>query len=643
MSGRYRGASTDEEMSTDEEKKRRKYRKSGGEGPSLAGIMSTLAVVLGIVILVLVAVHHSNHAKHAEETRIVEEPCDPTAPVLFWGNDLNNSNYRDCDPIDSSNIEDLGLHCYLNVGASVSAKPTIYDGVAYFPTWENLSNTTAGGKLWAVYVDTCQVKWSRYISYYTDIDGDVARVSPAIDPVAGRYVVLGSGQGVNAGGAFVFAADTSDGAFKWITQVHPHPLSIITTSMVIDNDLIWGGVASREEAAAAFIPNYNITFQGSAFLLSANTGAFLNEFNTALDNTTGNAIWGSTPIVDPTGQKACFTTGNNYNEDNVSEVCYDDDDYRGCLLAKGNLVNAFVCLDMTGFELEWAHSVTGLDAWNVACVIPGNPSNNCPEIPGPDYDFGQGPMLGAVRNSTHTRRALFAGQKSGIFWAIDYETGDIIWSNQVAPGSTLGGFEWGSALSPQGIFAANANRDYNDYEVSVSANYQGGVVPSGTITCSGSWVRLDTNTGRVLWQTIDPVGVIGSDDCDLLREEVFPAPDLKQVEAAPRLPGLPMQKGRRNAPGHAEGPLAYALGPVSVVNDVMFAGSMTGFLYGMDANNGKIKFSFDTGGSYNTAPAVWNGHVITGSGYERFGLGEPQEYLFVFKIGGDSAPPSYPA
>lgn len=93
-----------------------------------------------------------------------------------------------------------------------------------------------------------------------------------------------------------------------------------------------------------------------------------------------------------------------------------------------------------------------------------------------------------------------------------------------------------------------------------------------------------------------------------------------------------MQKGRRNAPGHADGPLAYALGPVTVVNDVMFAGSMTGFLYGMDANNGKIKFSFDTGGSYNTAPAVWNGHVITGSGYERFGLGAPQEYLYVFKL-----------
>lgn len=75
---------------------------------------------------------------------------------------------------------------------------------------------------------------------------------------------------------------------------------------------------------------------------------------------------------------------------------------------------------------------------------------------------------------------------------------------------------------------------------------------------------------------------------------------------------------------------------MTLVNDVLFAGSMTGFLYGMDASTGEILFSYDTGGSYNTAPTAWDSYLVTGSGYARFGLGPGQSNFYVFKLGGNS-------
>jgi outer membrane protein assembly factor BamB len=38
-----------------------------------------------------------------------------------------------------------------------------------------------------------------------------------------------------------------------------------------------------------------------------------------------------------------------------------------------------------------------------------------------------------------------AGQKSGIYYALDPDTGALLWQTQVGPGSSLGGIEWGSA------------------------------------------------------------------------------------------------------------------------------------------------------------------------------------------------------
>ena len=55
------------------------------------------------------------------------------------------------------------------------------------------------------------------------------------------------------------------------------------------------------------------------------------------------------------------------------------------------------------------------------------------------------------------------GQKSGIYWALNPATGDILWSSVVGPGGTLGGIEWGTATDGQGIYVAISNNGHKPY------------------------------------------------------------------------------------------------------------------------------------------------------------------------------------
>ena len=42
---------------------------------------------------------------------------------------------------------------------------------------------------------------------------------------------------------------------------------------------------------------------------------------------------------------------------------------------------------------------------------------------------------------------VLAGQKSGHAWALDADTGKVLWSHRVGEGTALGGVHWGIAVS----------------------------------------------------------------------------------------------------------------------------------------------------------------------------------------------------
>ena len=83
------------------------------------------------------------------------------------------------------------------------------------------------------------------------------------------------------------------------------------------------------------------------------------------------------------------------------------------------------------------------------------------------------------------------------------------------------------------------------------------------------------------------------------------------------------------------------MGPTTVANGVMYAGSMdpTGSnMFALDAATGKILWRYSSGGSVNSAPAIVNGTVYWGSGYgELSSLGyTDNDELYAFTIGGTS-------
>ena len=62
----------------------------------------------------------------------------------------------------------------------------------------------------------------------------------------------------------------------------------------------------------------------------------------------------------------------------------------------------------------------------------------------------------------------------------------------------------------------------------------------------------------------------------------------------------------------------WAFGPVSVPNGMVYAGAIDpkGYMRALDATTDKILWSFASGGSMASGPAIADGMVFWGSGYE---------------------------
>src|SRR4029078_6399134 len=102
-------------------------------------------------------------------------------------------------------------------------------------------------------------------------------------------------------------------------------------------------------------------------------------------------------------------------------------------------------------------------------------------------------ILCAVKNPMGGHRLLVGtGAKSGIYWALDAATGQIVWSTQAGPGSTLGGIQWGSATDGVRSDTAETNPASLPYDNDPNLPH------------NGSWAALDPATGAILWQTSDP-------------------------------------------------------------------------------------------------------------------------------------------
>ena len=205
------------------------------------------------------------------------------------------------------------------------------------------------------------------------------------------------------------------------------------------------------------------------------------------------------------------------------------------------------------------------DVWNASCS--GQGKENCPENPNGDTDVGTSPIIRTLPNG---HDILVVGQKSGVVHGLDPDKrGEIVWQTRIGKGSALGGVLWGLAADNDVAYAPLSDV----------------LVPGG----GGGLFALKVASGEQVWHT------------------------------PPETPACKEKKGCSPA----------QMAPVTLINGVVFSGSMDGHLRAYDTSDGKVIWDFDTlrdfetvngvkahGGSMNaTGPTIAGGMMFVNSGY----------------------------
>jgi polyvinyl alcohol dehydrogenase (cytochrome) len=373
----------------------------------------------------------------------------------------------------------------------------------------------------------------------------------------------------------------------WKTKIDNHPVARVTGSPVFHNGRLYVGVASGEETSGS-VPDYECCrFRGSLVALSAATGSqvwktyTIEEAKPTTKNKIGTQMWGpsgapiwTSPVIDVKRNAVYVTSGNNYSDPPTKTS------------------DAFIAMDLDSGKILWSRQMTSSDAWNTACRL--EDKSNCAESEGPDFDFASPPIL--VTLSTG-RRALVAGQKSGMVHAIDPDReGAILWQMRVGKGGINGGVQWGSSADQSNVYVA-----LSDLGRIAIPNSQG-TVPDPKV--GGGMFALRLDNGERVWYTAPP-------SCGD-RERCSPA----QSAAVSAIPG------------------------------VVFSGSVDGHLRAFDTGTGSIIWDFDTvrtyetingvpahGGSLNVGgPAISGGAIFVNSGYVQNGI--PGNVLLAISVDG---------
>jgi polyvinyl alcohol dehydrogenase (cytochrome) len=482
--------------------------------------------------------------------------------------------------IKTSNVQTLKPKWIFTTGGDVSARAAVVNGVAYFPDW--------AGNIYAVNTTTGALIWSNQISSYGLAAGTVSRTSPA---VSGGVVYIGTQYNANAPtgqSGYLLAINASTGTLKWMVQPDTsNQFPVITSSPVISGGYVYVGMTSNEEYAASD-PSYPCcSVIGSVVAVKASSG--LKKWQTFLapNGYSGANVWGSTPVVDTSRNLLYVGVGNNYSVPVAPAYtdCINGGGTPVTCLASNDYADSIVALNLSTGAVEWSTRLmnwnqqdtegvaNGTDFWNTSCGGYFGPPINCPANPGPDYDFASGPQEITYQSASGPVTIIGAGQKSGIYYALNPSTGALLWQTQVGPGSSLGGMEWGSASDGNLIYVAIANF----YGFPNAGGY------------AGSWAALDPQTGNIVWSVPDPNG---SNDL---------------------------------------GPMAVSEGVVYAPS--MAPGSTTPNMFALNAATGDTLWSYPAGGSVIAGATIAEKTIFWGSGYSHFGpllpfTGNNQFYAF---------------
>ena len=401
--------------------------------------------------------------------------------------------------------------------------------------------------------------------------------------------------------ANAYAVDAVTGKLLWKTHVEEFPGAVITGAPALAEGRLYVPTSSMEEVFAGN-PRYECCkFRGSIAALAAATGKVLWKSYTVAEeprpirkSKVGVQLWGpsgagvwSSPTADLKSRTLYVTTGDSYSDPAAPTS------------------DAFLAFDLETGKLKWSQQMTKGDAFNVNCGAPAEMRANCPEANGPDFDFGSSPILVELGKG---RRALIAGQKSGVVYALDPDKqGAVVWQRRVGRGGAAGGVQWGSAADEKNVYVAVSDVAMNPVPPGTPGAHDTafGFAAQLDPKIGGGLFALKLDTGEIAWQTPHP-GCGDSPGCS-------PA----QSAAVTAIPG------------------------------VIFSGGLDGHLRAYSTLDGHILWDVDTAKDFKTTNGVkahggaldGPGAVIAGgmlfvnSGYAFLGAA-PGNVLLAFSVDG---------
>ena len=345
-------------------------------------------------------------ARLARADAFVSLPSVDPATSADWPRpnfDVRNSRYAPLDQIDASNVRSLAVR-WLHHSASGRAAPIVADGVMYLTTPDSVAalDAATGRPVWR----NGEASGTRGATYgdgtiYTANDTRVM----ALDARTGEFMA-----GFGRGG-------TSHALTDVLRARHPEMDDALTTDGLGENATAWGyrynmapqyhdGVVVVGTALSeSHIPG------GVVLALDGRTGELLWTFVTIPQGPEdqgweiagdtwvggvrhGGGVWG-TPAIDPATDTVHLTVAN------------PSPDQDGSARKGINLfTNAFVTLDLRSGRIQWYYQQIHHDLW--------------------DYDAGQQPTLFDVAIDGRTTPMTAAGNKNGLLYILDRETGEPI-------------------------------------------------------------------------------------------------------------------------------------------------------------------------------------------------------------------------
>lgn len=384
-------------------------------------------------------------------------------------------------------------------------------------------------------------------------------------------------------GGFVHMIDASNGKELWAAHMGLFPASISTGTPVLVGDKVIAPSSQYEIMLAGQDSHECCKIHGGVVALDAMTGKRVWEGHTMehakplRDRGDGKMIWG------PSGAPVW----NSPSIDLKRNLLYVGTGEANSAPAHPN-TNAIMAFSLLDGSIKWSHQATADDVYNVGCGPRGG-GLNCPkpdESVFRDVDFGASTIIAKAPNG---KELVLAGQKSGTVWAMDPDTGKVVWRRDIGTGGAMGGVHWGIAADDTHVYVpiSNAGRSIPGQEVDDS-------IKPGIYA-------VNLNDGSIDWDF-----------------HVTGACTAEEKKFVPRCAGL---YGLSGAP--------------TVIGDHVITGGLDGRLYMLERKTGKLVWQFSTAREFETINGIpgngaavdnasiiaANGLVILNSGYGLFGQG----------------------